>query len=184
MRFCIQERLIGVIAGEVGVGKTVALRAATSWLDPTAYQIIYRVRTCGTTLRGRSADPTGSPPFCGRPGPPGAGTIRSSVTTNFPEPVEVWVRVRGVIDGDLIIEDPVARQAFEETRGLLESPGLAVRRQGTGAGGSGLPQPDFFQLALHIEPVLSDLSMLVFLVSASIRATIAAYKFVRRTRVA
>lgn len=41
IRFCVQERLLGVIAGEVGVGKTVALRAAVSQLDPTAHQIIY-----------------------------------------------------------------------------------------------------------------------------------------------
>ena len=40
-RFCISERLLGVIAGEVGVGKTVALRAAVSQLDPTSHQVIY-----------------------------------------------------------------------------------------------------------------------------------------------
>jgi len=41
IRFCISESLLGVITGEVGVGKTVALRAATSQLDPTAHHIIY-----------------------------------------------------------------------------------------------------------------------------------------------
>ena len=41
IRFCIGESLLGVITGEVGVGKTVALRAATSQLDPTAHHIIY-----------------------------------------------------------------------------------------------------------------------------------------------
>jgi type II secretory pathway predicted ATPase ExeA len=30
IRFCVAESLLGVITGEVGVGKTVALRAATS----------------------------------------------------------------------------------------------------------------------------------------------------------
>jgi type II secretory pathway predicted ATPase ExeA len=40
-RFCVQERLLGLIVGEVGVGKTVALRAAVDQLDPTAHQVIY-----------------------------------------------------------------------------------------------------------------------------------------------
>ena len=41
IRFCIGESLLGVITGEVGVGKTVALRAATSQLDPAAHQVVY-----------------------------------------------------------------------------------------------------------------------------------------------
>src|ERR1051326_8916716 len=41
IRFCSSESLLGVITGEVGVGKTVAVRAATSQLDPTAHHIIY-----------------------------------------------------------------------------------------------------------------------------------------------
>ena len=41
IRFCIAEALLGVITGEVGVGKTVALRAATSQLDPSAHHVIY-----------------------------------------------------------------------------------------------------------------------------------------------
>jgi type II secretory pathway predicted ATPase ExeA len=41
IRFCIAESLLGVITGEVGVGKTVALRAATSQLDPSAHHMIY-----------------------------------------------------------------------------------------------------------------------------------------------
>jgi type II secretory pathway predicted ATPase ExeA len=41
IRFCIGESLLGVITGEVGVGKTVAIRAATSELDPTAHHVIY-----------------------------------------------------------------------------------------------------------------------------------------------
>jgi type II secretory pathway predicted ATPase ExeA len=41
IRFCIGESLLGVITGEVGVGKTVAIRAATSQLDPTAHHVIY-----------------------------------------------------------------------------------------------------------------------------------------------
>ena len=41
IRFCISESLLGVITGEVGVGKTVAVRAATGQLDATAHHIIY-----------------------------------------------------------------------------------------------------------------------------------------------
>ena len=41
IRFCIAESSLGVVTGEVGVGKTVALRAATSQLDPSAHHIIY-----------------------------------------------------------------------------------------------------------------------------------------------
>ncbi len=41
IRFCVAESLAGVIVGEVGVGKTVALRAAVHELDPTAHQVIY-----------------------------------------------------------------------------------------------------------------------------------------------
>jgi type II secretory pathway predicted ATPase ExeA len=41
VRFCIAESLLGVITGEVGVGKTVALRAATSQLDQAAHHIVY-----------------------------------------------------------------------------------------------------------------------------------------------
>jgi type II secretory pathway predicted ATPase ExeA len=41
VRFCVAESLLGVIVGEVGVGKTVALRAAVAGLDPAAHQVIY-----------------------------------------------------------------------------------------------------------------------------------------------
>lgn len=39
--WCIQERRMGVIAGEVGAGKTVAARAALAQLEPSRHQIIY-----------------------------------------------------------------------------------------------------------------------------------------------
>jgi type II secretory pathway predicted ATPase ExeA len=39
--WCVTERRIGVITGEVGAGKTVAIRAALSTLDPTRHTIIY-----------------------------------------------------------------------------------------------------------------------------------------------
>src|SRR5437879_12123430 len=41
IRFCVAESLLGVITGEVGVGKTVAVRAATSQLDHAAHHVIY-----------------------------------------------------------------------------------------------------------------------------------------------
>lgn len=41
IRWCIEERRMGVIAGEVGAGKTVAARAALAQLEPARHQIIY-----------------------------------------------------------------------------------------------------------------------------------------------
>jgi type II secretory pathway predicted ATPase ExeA len=37
----ITERAIGVVTSEVGVGKTVAARAATQALDPVRHTIVY-----------------------------------------------------------------------------------------------------------------------------------------------
>ena len=39
--WCIQERALGVITGEVGSGKTVATRAATTALDKSRNPLIY-----------------------------------------------------------------------------------------------------------------------------------------------
>lgn len=39
--WCVTEQRIGVITGEVGAGKTVAIRAALAALDPTRHTIIY-----------------------------------------------------------------------------------------------------------------------------------------------
>ena len=39
--FCIVEQSLGVVTGDVGAGKTVALRAAVAGLDPTRHQVIY-----------------------------------------------------------------------------------------------------------------------------------------------
>jgi type II secretory pathway predicted ATPase ExeA len=41
IRFTIDEALLGVLTGEVGVGKTVAVRVATAQLDPTSHHVIY-----------------------------------------------------------------------------------------------------------------------------------------------
>ncbi|MBF6302770.1 ExeA family protein [Nocardia amamiensis] len=39
--WCVDQRAIGVITGEVGAGKTVAVRAATAALDPSRHIVIY-----------------------------------------------------------------------------------------------------------------------------------------------
>ena len=39
--WCVDQHAIGVITGEVGAGKTVAVRAATAALDPARHVIIY-----------------------------------------------------------------------------------------------------------------------------------------------
>lgn len=39
--WCIEQRRMGVIAGEVGAGKTVAARAALAHLEPSRHQIVY-----------------------------------------------------------------------------------------------------------------------------------------------
>ena len=39
--FCIVESALGVVMGDVGSGKTVALRATVDSLDPTRHQVIY-----------------------------------------------------------------------------------------------------------------------------------------------
>ena len=39
--FCVAESALGVIVGDVGAGKTVAVRAAVAGLDPTRHTVIY-----------------------------------------------------------------------------------------------------------------------------------------------
>ncbi|MCB0924311.1 MAG: AAA family ATPase, partial [Mycobacterium sp.] len=39
--WCIDQHAIGVITGEVGAGRTVAIRAATAALDPARHAVIY-----------------------------------------------------------------------------------------------------------------------------------------------
>jgi type II secretory pathway predicted ATPase ExeA len=41
IRWCITENALAVITGEVGAGKTVALRAALAGLDPSRHTVIY-----------------------------------------------------------------------------------------------------------------------------------------------
>jgi len=47
----ITEKTLGVITGEVGTGKTVAVRAALSALDPTRHTVIY-IGNPATGVRG------------------------------------------------------------------------------------------------------------------------------------
>jgi type II secretory pathway predicted ATPase ExeA len=47
----ITEKTLGVITGEVGVGKTVAVRAALAALDPTRHTVIY-IGNPATGVRG------------------------------------------------------------------------------------------------------------------------------------
>ena len=66
--WCVDQRAIGVITGEVGAGKTVAIRAATAALDPARHVIIYLanptigVRGMLTTSWPRSGTPPASTP--------------------------------------------------------------------------------------------------------------------------
>ncbi len=39
--FCVAEATLGVICGEVGAGKTVAVRATVATLDPTHHHLVY-----------------------------------------------------------------------------------------------------------------------------------------------
>jgi type II secretory pathway predicted ATPase ExeA len=41
IRWCINETALGVVTGEVGAGKTIALRAALADLDPSRHTVIY-----------------------------------------------------------------------------------------------------------------------------------------------
>lgn len=41
IQFCLQESAFGVLLGEVGIGKTVAVRAVSDSLDPTRFQRLY-----------------------------------------------------------------------------------------------------------------------------------------------
>lgn len=51
IHFCLQEAGIGCLFGDVGVGKTVAVRAVMDSLDPTQYQRLY-VSDPGFGVRG------------------------------------------------------------------------------------------------------------------------------------
>jgi len=50
--FCVAESALSVITGDVGVGKTVAVRAAVAGLDPTRHSVIYVANPAFGTPRG------------------------------------------------------------------------------------------------------------------------------------
>jgi type II secretory pathway predicted ATPase ExeA len=41
IHFCVAESALGVLVGDVGAGKTVAVRAATAGLDPASHHLVY-----------------------------------------------------------------------------------------------------------------------------------------------
>jgi type II secretory pathway predicted ATPase ExeA len=41
IHFCVAESALGVLVGDVGAGKTVAVRAATAALDPASHHLVY-----------------------------------------------------------------------------------------------------------------------------------------------
>ena len=66
--WCISERGLGVVTGEVGAGKTVAVRAALADLDTSRHTVIYlgnvaelaRIEVTGSAIEVGAAD-DGSP---------------------------------------------------------------------------------------------------------------------------
>jgi type II secretory pathway predicted ATPase ExeA len=55
--FCVVESALGVVTGDVGAGKTVALRAAVAGLDPARHQVIVTiVRALGAQPRYLKAE--------------------------------------------------------------------------------------------------------------------------------
>lgn len=51
IQWCVSQRQLGVITGEVGAGKTVAVRAALAALEPARHQVIY-IADPTITMRG------------------------------------------------------------------------------------------------------------------------------------
>ena len=67
--FCIDQILPGVITGDAGAGKTVAVRAAVAGLDPTRHQVIMSptppsapaASTCRSSARSAPSPATSKP---------------------------------------------------------------------------------------------------------------------------
>ncbi len=62
--WCVADRRIGVITGEVGAGKTVAVRAALAALDASRHAVIYLP---DPTVGVRGITTASSPPSAGNP---------------------------------------------------------------------------------------------------------------------
>jgi type II secretory pathway predicted ATPase ExeA len=73
--WCIEQHHIGVITGEVGAGKTVAIRAATTALDASRHVTIY--------LANPSSGSAGS---CTTSSPPSAEFRASTPPASSPRP--------------------------------------------------------------------------------------------------
>ena len=65
IRWCIAENALGVITGEVGAGKTVALRAALAELDASRHTVIYLPNPASVPA---ASTPPSSPGSAGSPG--------------------------------------------------------------------------------------------------------------------
>jgi type II secretory pathway predicted ATPase ExeA len=63
--WCISERALGVITGEVGAGKTVAVRAALAGLDSSRHTVIYLGNPASAVVASTAAS---SPPSAASPG--------------------------------------------------------------------------------------------------------------------
>lgn len=58
VNYCINQSALGVIVGDTGAGKTVAVRAAVAGLDRTKFTVVYL------------ANPSGGAVDCTSPSPP------------------------------------------------------------------------------------------------------------------
>ncbi|BBX31551.1 hypothetical protein MMAGJ_08330 [Mycolicibacterium mageritense] len=90
--WCVDQCAIGVITGEVGAGKTVAIRAAATSLDPARHVIIYLANpTIG--VRGMLTHivaTSGTPGVSHRPaGSPGRRRLGRRARRTGPQPVLV-----------------------------------------------------------------------------------------------
>ncbi len=83
--WCISEHALGVITGEVGAGKTVALRAALASLDPSRHTLIY-LGNPSVGVRGINhaivTAPGGVPKPTTPPSPPRPWTCSPASTPN------------------------------------------------------------------------------------------------------
>jgi len=75
--WCISERAIGVITGEVGAGKTVSVRTVLASLDPSRHTVVYLPNPmigirgiCEEILTTFSPPPTWDPGCSPRPARP------------------------------------------------------------------------------------------------------------------
>jgi ABC-type dipeptide/oligopeptide/nickel transport system ATPase component len=119
--FCVAEAALGVVVGDVGCGKTVAVRAAVSALDRTRHQVIY-IGNCAFGARTSAR----RPPTCVTTSPWSAAAIRSSPTTPSPGSIALPTAcpahsttptaalVAAAADGKALVDDVSAKRAAAE----------------------------------------------------------------------